>query len=70
MPSLALVEVVERLPSLWSRSCGSVAGPCVAMETSSFFQLVTRPLPVLVSYLCVAFLLGSATPIVGTLDSL
>jgi hypothetical protein len=70
MPSLAPFEVVKRLPSLCSRSFGSIVGPCVALETSSFSLLVARPLSVLVTYLHVASLLGVATPMLVTLDSL
>jgi hypothetical protein len=70
MPSLALVEVIERLPSLWSGSCGSVVGPCVSLETSSFSRLVTRPLVSPVTYLHVASFLGATTPILVTMDSL
>jgi len=70
MPSLALVEAIERLPSLYYESCGSIAGPCTALETSSFFRLVTRPSTVLVKYLHATLLLGVATPMLVTLDSL
>ena len=70
MPSLSLVEVIERLPSLWSRSCGSNVGSCVAMETSSSFRLVTRPLATPITYFHVALLLGATTPTLVTLDSL
>jgi hypothetical protein len=70
MSSLALVEVIERLPSLYFESCASVVGPCVVIKTSSFFQLVLRPLVVPVTYRCAAFLLGAATPMPVTMDSL
>jgi hypothetical protein len=69
MPSLALVEVIKRLPSLYFESCGSVARPCIFLETSSFFQLVLRPSVVPIACLCAAFLLGAATPMPVTMDS-
>jgi hypothetical protein len=70
MHSLALVEVVKRLPSLWPRSCGSIARPCISMETSSFSRLVTRPLVAPIAYMHAASLLGVVTPMLVTLDSL
>jgi hypothetical protein len=70
MPSLALVEFIERLPSLWSRSCGSVAGSCVVLETFSFFQLVLRTSTTPVVCLRASLLLGAATLAPVTLDFL
>ena len=69
MSFLALVEVVERLPSLWFGLCGSVAGLCATLETSSFFQLVLRSSDAPFTYLHVAFLLGGVTPMPATLGS-
>jgi hypothetical protein len=69
MPSLALVEAVERLPSLYSESCGSIAGPCATMETSSLFRLVIRPSTALVTYLHASLLLGATTPMIETMGS-
>ena len=61
MPFLALVEVVERLPLLYSRVCVLVVGSCVSLETSSFSQLVTRPLATIVTCLLVVVRVGVAT---------
>jgi hypothetical protein len=61
MPFLALVEVIERLTLLYSGVCVLVVGSCVALETSSFSQLVTRSLVVLVTCLPTAVRVGVAT---------
>jgi hypothetical protein len=70
MPSLPLFEVIERIPSLYSKLCGSVVGPCTSHETSLSFRLVKRPSAVPVMYLHVASLLGATTPILVNMDSL
>ena len=69
MPSLALVEVVEILPSLWFRSCGSVVGSCATLETSSFFQLVFSPSAAPVACLPATLLPWYVNPMPITQDS-
>jgi hypothetical protein len=69
MPSLTLVEVIERITSLYFGSCGSVVGRCIAHETSSSDRLVIGLSTALVMYMRDALLLGAATPIYAILDS-
>jgi hypothetical protein len=68
MPFLALVEVIERLPLIYSRVCVLSTGSCVALETYSFSQLVTRPLATLVICLPTAMCVGAATLMLVILD--
>jgi hypothetical protein len=58
MISLGVVEVIERLPSLYFAACVPVVGWCVVLEIASFFQLGSRPSTVPVAYLHVSLLLG------------
>ena len=66
MPFLALVEVIERLPLIYSRVCVLSTGSCVALETYSFSQLVTRTLDALVTFLPAVMRVGvgTLTPII------
>jgi hypothetical protein len=68
MPFLALVELIERLPLIYSEACVLVAGPCIALETSSFSRLVTMPSAVLVTCLSVSLRVGAATLMPITMD--
>jgi hypothetical protein len=59
MISLGVVEVIERLPSLYFASCVPIVGRCVVLEIASFFLLGSRPSAVPVAYLHVTLLLGT-----------
>ena len=70
MPFLALVEVIERLPLLYSEACVLATGPCISLEDSLFTRLVTRPSTVLVMCLLAALCVGAAILTPVTLDFL
>ena len=70
MPFLELVEVVEILPLLYFGVCVLAARSCVAMETYSFSQLVTRTLATLVMCLPTVVHVGVATLMPVILDFL
>ena len=58
MLSLGVVEVVERLPSLYFATCVPIVGGCIVLEIASFSQMGSRPLAVHVAYLHVTLILG------------
>jgi hypothetical protein len=70
MLSLRVVEVIERLPSLYFVACVPIVGWCVVLEIASFFQLGSRPLVAPVAYLHVALLLGAMLLMSGIMGSL
>jgi hypothetical protein len=68
MPFLALVEVIEKLSLLYSGVCILSTESYIALETSSFFQLVTRPLATLVTCLLDTVPIGATILMPVTLD--
>jgi hypothetical protein len=70
MLSLGVVEVIERLPSLYFAACVPIVGRCIVLEIASFFQFGSRPSVVPVAYLHVALLLGVVLLMSAILGSL
>jgi hypothetical protein len=70
MPSLGVAAVAKKHPLLYFAVCVLVVGFCVALRTSSFFQLGSRTSTTLVAHLHDAFLLGVVPPMSAIMDSL
>jgi hypothetical protein len=69
MPFLGWVEVIGRLPSLYSEACESAIGLSVALEASSFSLQVTRPSVAPIDFHLRTSPLGAATPIYAIMGS-
>jgi hypothetical protein len=69
MPFLALVEVIEKLPLLYSEACESAIGLCISLENYSFYLPVIGCSVVPVEFWHCTSPLGDTTPIYAILGS-